>query len=167
TRARRPHAARALLPVRERARGARVRRVPQERFDDIKAAAEATTSTGRLQDIERYSARRMLYTRFNYTTGDAAGQNLTGKATQAACHWITANYPDVEQFFLESNFATATGRDACAPEGDSTPRAALSASRGRSPASRCRARAPRPPPVRRRAARTGAWPAAGRRRRRR
>jgi hydroxymethylglutaryl-CoA reductase (NADPH) len=48
----------------------------------------------------------MLYTRFNYTTGDAAGQNLSGKATQAACNWIVANYPGIEQYFLESNFAT-------------------------------------------------------------
>jgi hydroxymethylglutaryl-CoA reductase (NADPH) len=77
-----------------------------ERFDDIKAVAESTTRTGRLQDIEQYSASRMLYTRFNYTTGDAAGQNLTGKATQAACRWIVEHYPDVEQYFLESNFAT-------------------------------------------------------------
>jgi hydroxymethylglutaryl-CoA reductase (NADPH) len=77
-----------------------------ERFDDIKAAAESTTRSGRLQDIEQYSASRMLYTRFNYTTGDAAGQNLTGKATQAACRWIVEHYPDVEQYFLESNFAT-------------------------------------------------------------
>ena len=43
-------------------------------------------------DIEQYSASRMLFTRFNYTTGDAAGQNLTGKATAAACAWITSNY---------------------------------------------------------------------------
>jgi hydroxymethylglutaryl-CoA reductase (NADPH) len=77
-----------------------------ERFDDVKAAAEATTSTGVLQEIEQYSASRILYTRFNYTTGDAAGQNLTGKATQAACNWIVASYPGIEQYFLESNFAT-------------------------------------------------------------
>ena len=48
----------------------------------------------------------MLFTRFNYTTGDAAGQNLTGKATQAACRWILEHYPGIEQYFLESNFAT-------------------------------------------------------------
>ncbi len=77
-----------------------------DHFDEIRAAAEATTSTGKLQDIERYSAGRMLYTRFNYTTGDAAGQNLTGKATQAACQWIVANHPEIERYFLESNFAT-------------------------------------------------------------
>jgi hydroxymethylglutaryl-CoA reductase (NADPH) len=75
-------------------------------FDELKAAAEATTRSGKLQDIERYSASRILYTRFNYTTGDAAGQNLTGKATAAACKWIVANHPEIEHFFLESNFAT-------------------------------------------------------------
>jgi hydroxymethylglutaryl-CoA reductase (NADPH) len=77
-----------------------------EHFDEIKEAAESTTKSGRLQDIEKYSASRILYTRFNYTTGDAAGQNLSGKATAAACAWISDNYPGIEHFFLESNFAT-------------------------------------------------------------
>jgi hydroxymethylglutaryl-CoA reductase (NADPH) len=77
-----------------------------EHFDEIKAEAETTTSSGRLQDIEQYSASRILFTRFNYTTGDAAGQNLTGKATQAACRWIVEHYPEIEQYFLEAAFAT-------------------------------------------------------------
>jgi hydroxymethylglutaryl-CoA reductase (NADPH) len=77
-----------------------------EHFDEIKAAAEATTRSGRLIEIEQYSAGRILYTRFNYTTGDAAGQNLTGKATQAACRWIVAQNQTIERYFLESNFAT-------------------------------------------------------------
>ena len=75
-------------------------------FDAIAEAAETTTRSGKLRDIEQYSASRILYTRFNYTTGDAAGQNLTGKATQAACTWIVDQYPGIEQYFLESNFAT-------------------------------------------------------------
>ena len=76
-------------------------------FDAIAEAAETTTRSGKLRDIEQYSASRILYTRFNYTTGDAAGQNLTGKATAAACAWIVANSPvPIERFFLESNFAT-------------------------------------------------------------
>src|SRR4051794_2176346 len=78
-----------------------------ENFEGIRDAAEATTRSGKLQDIERYTSGRMIYTRFNYTTGDAAGQNLTGKATAAACVWITENYPgEIRRFFLESNFAT-------------------------------------------------------------
>jgi hydroxymethylglutaryl-CoA reductase (NADPH) len=78
----------------------------RDNFDGIKEAAESTTRSGRLIEIEQYSASRMLFTRFDYTTGDAAGQNLTGKATQAACKWIMANYPGIEHYFLESNFAT-------------------------------------------------------------
>jgi hydroxymethylglutaryl-CoA reductase (NADPH) len=75
-------------------------------FDAIREVAESTTSTGKLQDIAQYSASRILYTRFNYTTGDAAGQNLTGKATYAACKWIVAQRPEIQHYFLESNFAT-------------------------------------------------------------
>jgi hydroxymethylglutaryl-CoA reductase (NADPH) len=79
----------------------------RDNFDAIAEAAETTTRSGKLRDVEQYSASRILYTRFNYTTGDAAGQNLTGKATAAACAWIVANSPvPIERFFLESNFAT-------------------------------------------------------------
>jgi hydroxymethylglutaryl-CoA reductase (NADPH) len=92
----------------ENARGARAfGEWLEQSFEAIAEAAETTTRSGKLRDIERYSASRILYTRFNYTTGDAAGQNLTGKATAAACAWIMANSPvPIERFFLESNFAT-------------------------------------------------------------
>jgi hydroxymethylglutaryl-CoA reductase (NADPH) len=77
-----------------------------ERFDEIKAAAETTTRSGKLIDIERYTAARHVYTRFNYTTGDAAGQNMTGKATQEACRWIVRECPEIERYYLEGAFAT-------------------------------------------------------------
>jgi len=44
-------------------------------------------------EIEQYPLANLLYLRFNYTTGDAAGQNMTGKATFAACEWIRATHP--------------------------------------------------------------------------
>jgi hydroxymethylglutaryl-CoA reductase (NADPH) len=75
-------------------------------FDEIAAAAEATTSSGRLIDIQKFPVSKLLYTRFNYTTGDAAGQNMTGKATFAACAWIKQNYPEELHFLLEGQFAT-------------------------------------------------------------
>jgi hydroxymethylglutaryl-CoA reductase (NADPH) len=75
-------------------------------FAAVAAAAEATTSTGKLIEIEQYAASRIRYTRFNYSTGDAAGQNMTGKATFAACKWILEHYEGIDQFYLESNFAT-------------------------------------------------------------
>jgi len=77
-----------------------------EHFAEVKEAAEATTRTGRLRGIEQFAASRIVFTRFDYTTGDAAGQNLTGKATAAACAWIRSNYDGITNFYLEANFAT-------------------------------------------------------------
>ena len=62
-----------------------------ENFAEIAAQAEATTSSGKLRDIQQFAAARLRYLRFNYTTGDAAGQNMVGKATFVACEWIAAN----------------------------------------------------------------------------
>ena len=75
-------------------------------FAAIKSEAETTTHAGRLHDIEQYPASRFLFLRFNFTTGDAAGQNLTGKATLRACAWIQAHYAGIRQFYLEGNLAT-------------------------------------------------------------
>ena len=83
-----------------------------EHADEIRQRAEGTTAVGRLTDVERYFASRHVFFRFNYTTGDAAGQNMTGKATRAACQWILEHYPGqerghpVREHFLESNMAT-------------------------------------------------------------
>jgi len=65
----------------------------EEHFTEIKAAAEATTRSGKLVNIYQYSIGPLRHLRFNYTTGDAAGQNMTGKATFAACEWIRKNHP--------------------------------------------------------------------------
>jgi hydroxymethylglutaryl-CoA reductase (NADPH) len=75
-------------------------------FGAIKREADATTRTGRLHDIEQFSASRLLFLRFNFTTGDAAGQNMVSKATWQACDWIRKQYPGIRQFFLESNLAS-------------------------------------------------------------
>jgi hydroxymethylglutaryl-CoA reductase (NADPH) len=75
-------------------------------FDAIKAQADATTHVGRLKAIEQYSASRFLFLRFSYATGDAAGQNMAGRATWQACNWIRGRYPGIREFSLESNMAT-------------------------------------------------------------
>jgi hydroxymethylglutaryl-CoA reductase (NADPH) len=72
----------------------------------IREEAEATSSVARLLYIDPYLSNKFVYLRFNYTTGDAAGQNMVGRATFAACSWIMDNYAGIQHFFLESNFAT-------------------------------------------------------------
>ncbi|MCC6955251.1 MAG: hydroxymethylglutaryl-CoA reductase [Anaerolineales bacterium] len=78
----------------------------RENIDPIREEAEATSSVARLVDIDPYLASKFVFLRFNYTTGDAAGQNMVGRATFAACGWIIERYPGIRHFYLESNFAT-------------------------------------------------------------
>ena len=68
--------------------------------EEIRAAAEATTRSGKLTYIGQYQVGPLLYLRVNFTTGDAAGQNMTAKATQAACEWMKANYPGGAEYRL-------------------------------------------------------------------
>ena len=75
-------------------------------YSELKQRAEATTSIGKLVDIERYQAGKMMFLRFDYTTGDAAGQNMTGRATDAACKWTATQIPSLVSYNLEGNFAT-------------------------------------------------------------
>ncbi|HUF05697.1 MAG TPA: hydroxymethylglutaryl-CoA reductase [Aridibacter sp.] len=77
-----------------------------DNFPKIKDEAEATSRVAKLKDIDPYTANKFVYLRFNYTTGDAAGQNMVGRATFAACSWILDNYEGIAHFYLESNFAT-------------------------------------------------------------
>lgn len=78
----------------------------EEHFNEIRREAEATTSIGRLVKIEQFAVGPVRYLRFNYTTGDAAGQNMTGKATYAACEWIRENCPLPAEYYLSGNVDT-------------------------------------------------------------
>ena len=98
---------RAPVFIFENARGARdfVKWV-KENFDKIKEEAEATSSIAQLTYIDHFLSNKFAFLRFNYKTGDAAGQNMVGRATFAACGWILDHYEGIENFYLESNFAT-------------------------------------------------------------
>jgi hydroxymethylglutaryl-CoA reductase (NADPH) len=77
-----------------------------EHMDDIRREAESTSSVAKLLYIDPFLANKFAFLRFNFATGDAAGQNMVGRATFAASSWILDQYPGVKRFFLESNFAT-------------------------------------------------------------
>jgi hydroxymethylglutaryl-CoA reductase (NADPH) len=78
----------------------------QAHLAEIRREAEATSSVARLLNIDPYTASKFVYLRFNFTTGDAAGQNMVGRATFAASNWILEHYAGITHFYLESNFAT-------------------------------------------------------------
>ena len=78
----------------------------EENLSAIRGAAEATTRSGKLRNIQQFAVGPLRYLRFNYTTGDAAGQNMTGKATFAACEWIKNNHLLHPEYFLSGNIDT-------------------------------------------------------------
>jgi len=77
-----------------------------DNFAAIKLQAEATTHIGKLVKIQQFSIGPLRHLRFNYSTGDAAGQNMVGKATLAACQWISKTYPGGARYVLSGNMDT-------------------------------------------------------------
>ncbi|MDX1401466.1 MAG: hydroxymethylglutaryl-CoA reductase, partial [Kiloniellales bacterium] len=76
------------------------------RFERLKEVAEATTRFGKLIDLRPHVEGNHLYLTCEYTTGDAAGQNMTTIATEALCSHILEHCPvKPEYWFLEGNFS--------------------------------------------------------------
>jgi hydroxymethylglutaryl-CoA reductase (NADPH) len=77
-----------------------------EHFDALRRAAEATTSHGRLRDLRFTAEGNHVYLLLDFTTGDAAGQNMVTLATQAVCDYIAANCAlQPQYFYIEGNLS--------------------------------------------------------------
>ena len=77
-----------------------------ENMDEVREQAESTSKVAKLLDIEKYLVSKMVHLRFNYYTGDAAGQNMVSMATFVACNWILAQYKGIEHFYMDGNMST-------------------------------------------------------------
>jgi len=77
-----------------------------EHLEDIRTQAESTSRVAKLLDIEKYLVSKLVYLRFNYYTGDAAGQNMVSMATFVACNWILSQYNGIEHFYMDGNTST-------------------------------------------------------------
>ena len=62
-------------------------------IDAFRTAAEQTTRHGRLIDLRFAIEGNHVYLNFEFTTGDASGQNMVTLATEAACDFIRAHSP--------------------------------------------------------------------------
>jgi len=72
--------------------------------ENLTEAAKQTSNYCRLIDIRIAAEGNHLYLLCDFTTGDAAGQNMVTIATQAICEYIIANTPvQPEYWFVEAN----------------------------------------------------------------
>jgi hydroxymethylglutaryl-CoA reductase (NADPH) len=66
----------------------------------------ATTSHGRLKELRAVIEGNHVYLHLDFTTGDAAGQNMVTLATEAICAYILAESPtQPDYWFLEANYS--------------------------------------------------------------
>jgi hydroxymethylglutaryl-CoA reductase (NADPH) len=73
---------------------------------DFRQAAEATTRHGKLIDMRLTLEGNHVYLLFEFTTGDASGQNMVTIATEAICDYIQQNSPVRPQYhFVEANLS--------------------------------------------------------------
>jgi len=74
--------------------------------DTFRERAEATTRHGKLVDMKVTVEGNHVYLEFEYTTGDASGQNMVTIATEEICQYIVANTPVAPQYhFVEANLS--------------------------------------------------------------
>jgi hydroxymethylglutaryl-CoA reductase (NADPH) len=74
--------------------------------DELKRLAEATTHHGKLSEVRVTVEGNHVYLNFEFTTGDACGQNMVTFATEAICDYIRANCPIQPRYsFVESNLS--------------------------------------------------------------
>lgn len=77
-----------------------------ENFDSFQETAAATTSHGKLIDLGCTVEGNHVYTSFEFTTGDASGQNMVTLATQAICDKIIDQSPIPPlRHYIESNLS--------------------------------------------------------------
>jgi hydroxymethylglutaryl-CoA reductase (NADPH) len=73
-------------------------------LDAFRREAEATTQHGKLIDMRVTVEGNHVYLIFEFTTGDAAGQNMVTIATEAICNFIHTNSPvQPRYYFIEAN----------------------------------------------------------------
>lgn len=76
------------------------------RFDELREVAARTTTHGRLEDVRVTLEGNHVFLSFEFTTGDAAGQNMVTIATEAVCRRIVAECPvKPRHWFVESNLS--------------------------------------------------------------
>jgi hydroxymethylglutaryl-CoA reductase (NADPH) len=78
-----------------------------EQFPVLREIAQATTRYGKLVRLQTTIDGNHVYVRFEYTTGDASGQNMSTIATDAACRHIIEQTPIKPQhWFIEANLSS-------------------------------------------------------------
>ena len=77
-----------------------------ERFDSLQEVVAGTSRHCQLIDLQTSVIGKEVHFHFEFTTGDASGQNMVTFATEAICHELIAGAPvQPRRWYLEANMS--------------------------------------------------------------
>ncbi|MCJ8311539.1 MAG: phosphotransferase [Saccharospirillaceae bacterium] len=83
--------------------------VIEQNLNELKTLVKQYTNFGQLKTIEFSPLGKSLHCRFNYTTNNAAGQNMTTTVTNQLCHWLLSYAEKINikivSFMIEGNLS--------------------------------------------------------------
>lgn len=74
------------------------------RFEELRKVVATTSRYADLIDMHHQVAGNLLFLRFEFTTGDAAGHNMTTQASDRLLTWILAEHPGLRYGSVSGNF---------------------------------------------------------------
>ncbi len=87
-------------------RAVAVKEALQSRHAEMAAVVEKTSRFAQLLDVHYQIVGRLLYIRFECSTGDAAGHNMVTKAADHLMQWLLGQYSDLKYISISGNFCT-------------------------------------------------------------
>ncbi len=74
--------------------------------EELQAIVKQTSRYAQLLDIHSQLVGSLLYLRFSFQTGDAAGHNMVTLAADRLMDWLLAQYPALRYVSISGNFCT-------------------------------------------------------------
>jgi hydroxymethylglutaryl-CoA reductase (NADPH) len=74
--------------------------------DELAKVVTHTSRFARLEDWNTQIVGNLIYIRFEMTTGDAAGHNMTTKAAETLLEWILNRYSKLQYVSISGNYCT-------------------------------------------------------------
>lgn len=78
----------------------------QSQLAKMQSIVAKTSHFCQLEEVEIDQIGAIVYLRFRFTTGDAAGHNMTTKASDALLQWLLLHYADLNYITISANLCT-------------------------------------------------------------
>ena len=93
-----------LLEAPDAAAALRIADAVAGRMADLQSEVAATSRFARLLALHRQLVANLLYLRFEFQTGDAAGHNMATAAAERLMDWLLREYPELRYVSISGNY---------------------------------------------------------------